>query len=133
MGLDSYFRKNLEQRAKENDRAIDMQWIKENETNDMLYTKNTGQNSYNNGLLGFPGGLDKDLQEMVLKAQQGTTETEMMGLKDFSGGLDQNLQEKVNATRQMTDEERQNMINDIFATLDDAIEIASEEEHHRTR
>lgn len=36
MGLDSYSRKSLEQRAKENDRAIDMQWIKENETNDIF-------------------------------------------------------------------------------------------------
>ena len=37
MGLDSYSGKNLEQRAKDNGRAMDMQWIKENEFNDMLF------------------------------------------------------------------------------------------------
>ena len=62
MALDSFRRKSidhsktLEQRAKENGRAIDIQWIKENEANEF----------YSSGKLApMPGGLDPDLQAMI--------------------------------------------------------------------
>lgn len=62
MALDSFRRKSidhsktLEQRAKENGRAIDTQWIKENEANEF----------YSSGKLApMPGGLDPDLQAMI--------------------------------------------------------------------
>ena len=62
MALDSFYKKStdhsktLEQRAKDNGRAIDTQWIKENEANEFYSSEN---------LTPMPGGLDPDLQAMI--------------------------------------------------------------------
>ena len=70
MALDSFHRKStdhsktLEQRAKDNGRAIDTQWIKENETNEFYSSNN---------LTPMPGGLDPDLQAMIDELESNNT------------------------------------------------------------
>ena len=54
MGLDSYYGKTLEQRAKDNHEAIDTQWIKENEAKEMTYA---------DVFEDMP--LDSDLEELI--------------------------------------------------------------------
>lgn len=56
----------LEQRAKENGRSIDMQWINENESNEMNFA--------NSGIFNMPGGLDPDIQAMIENAKTSNNE-----------------------------------------------------------
>lgn len=70
MALDSFYKKStdhsktLEQRAKDNGRAIDTQWIKENEANEFYSSNN---------LTPMPGGLDPDLQAMIDELESNNT------------------------------------------------------------
>ena len=62
MGIDSY--KSLERRARENDRAVDNQWIVENEANEFYKKTKDNEEIINNlGLNSMK--LDKDLQEQL--------------------------------------------------------------------
>ena len=46
MGLDSFYKKNLEQRAKHDTGALDYQWIKENESKDTIDTTIAKEEEY---------------------------------------------------------------------------------------
>jgi len=106
MALDSFRRKSidrsksLEQRAKDNGRAIDDQWIKENEGNELYSSKKytqtpKGVNNSTN-LTPMPGGLDPDLQAKLEHDLQELLDHELQVSSDY------NLQERLNEFGSLT-------------------------------
>ena len=74
MGLDRMYSKSLEQRARENNRAIDNQWIRENESRELYSNSSTIRT--NDEKLSSPFELDSDLKDMLKRGDLDSLDSE---------------------------------------------------------
>lgn len=77
MGLDNM---NLEQRAKQNGRAIDSQWIRENEANEMLDLESKGLKHMD---------VDSDILESMQQNSQNNfiSQSDQSNFEDFANDI----------------------------------------------